>query len=110
MRLALLLVLAHAGSRHSADAKLIGGKRSFAWYRTDVPWEQCMPPAQIPWDSITHLASAAPTILPNITAVCNNTAAEHALFDMARAHDVKNIWVISDDIFPRTKTHRTAQS
>ena len=77
-----------------------GRVRSFAWYRLSEPWLSCVPPEDIQWSALTHIALAAPTILPNFTAVCNASTTEKRVSALAKAHGVKVIWIVDEDIFP----------
>lgn len=83
---------------------LTGGKLSVGWYRNEEPWVDCVPPQQIPWESLTHLAIDSPLIGPDYTAHCNDnktvlTRNAH-IAQLGRAHQVKILWVLDEYVFP----------
>ena len=59
-----------------------------------------MPPESIPWDALTHIALASPTILSNYSAICDQSATEKHVSALARQHGVKLVWIIDEQVFP----------
>ena len=92
-----LLLLCCAGS---ASGGMPGPLRSVGWYRTDAPWPACVPPEQVPWDSLTHICIDSPTIAADYTASCVQSAETKKVAAMARQHGVKPVWIIDESVFP----------
>ena len=84
----------------SASGGMPGPLRSVGWYRTDAPWPACVPPEQVPWDSLTHLCIDSPTIAADYTASCVQSAETKKVAAMARKHGVKPVWIIDESVFP----------
>ena len=66
MPLALLLLAASgAGATGTTTSTRL---RSVGLYRIDDPWYGCVPPEEVHWDALTHIAIASPKIAADYTA------------------------------------------
>jgi GH18 family chitinase len=98
MPLALLLLAASgAGATGTTTSTRL---RSVGWYRIDDPWYGCVPPEEVHWDALTHIAIASPKIAADYTASCVLGARENHTMTLARQHGVKVIWIVDEAVFP----------
>ena len=67
MPLALLLLAAAGAATGTTTSTRL---RSVGWYRIDDPWYGCVPPEEVHWDALTHIAIASPKIAADYTASC----------------------------------------
>ena len=102
MSLAAWLLLAAAGVATATGTTKSIRLRSIGWYRIDDPWYGCVPPEEVHWDALTHIAIDGPKIAPDYTASCVLGARENHTMALARQHGVKVIWIIDEAVFPCT--------
>jgi hypothetical protein len=91
----LLLLLLLAAGAGAAPRPRSGG-----WSRTDAPYDGCVPPEEVHWDALTHIAIDSPSIAPDYTASCARSARGNHTATLARQHGVKVIWIVDESVFP----------